>query len=69
MELYNGSLFFPTHDEVEHLAMIEKTCGPIPKWMASQVHDDLQDVFDLKEEQKENSIMRWPKCATDKQSV
>jgi len=38
MELYNGSLFFPTHDEVEHLAMIEKTCGAIPKWMAVGVH-------------------------------
>ena len=23
VELYSGSLLFPTHDEVEHLAMIE----------------------------------------------
>jgi dual-specificity kinase len=30
MELYTGSLLFPTHDEVEHLAMIEKLCGSIP---------------------------------------
>ena len=34
IELYSGSLYFSTHDEVEHLAMIEKSCGPIPLEMA-----------------------------------
>ena len=69
MEMYTGSLLFPTHDEVEHLAMIEKLCGPIPLWMASEVNSDLSDVFNVLEEQKDNSIMKWPKCATDKHSV
>lgn len=68
MELYNGSLFFPTHDEVEHLAMIEKTCGYIPYWMTRNVHPDLSDCF-LEEEIKEGSLMKWPKCATDKASM
>ena len=27
IELYTGELFFPTHENVEHLAMIEKACG------------------------------------------
>jgi len=57
MELYNGSLLFPTHDEVEHLAMIEKLFGPIPLWMAKECSSDLSDVFNLKEEQKEGSFM------------
>ena len=35
-ELYTGEMFFATHENVEHLAMIEKACGPIPYWMASQ---------------------------------
>ena len=26
-ELYTGELFFPTHDNEEHLALIEKACG------------------------------------------
>lgn len=46
MELYNGSLLFPTHDEVEHIAMIEKTAGNIPKWMARRTSKELSDVFD-----------------------
>ena len=36
VELYTGELFFDTHENVEHLAMIEKQCGPIPKWMAEK---------------------------------
>jgi len=33
-ELYTGEMFYPTHENVEHLAMIEKQCGPFPLWMA-----------------------------------
>lgn len=33
--------------------MIEKACGPIPLWMAKNAHEDLEDVFNVKEEQKE----------------
>jgi hypothetical protein len=36
MELYTGELFFDTHENLEHLAMIEKQCGPIPSWMAEK---------------------------------
>ena len=32
-ELYTGEMLFPTHENIEHLAMIEKIAGPIPKWM------------------------------------
>jgi hypothetical protein len=34
VELYTGELFFDTHENLEHLAMIEKQCGPLPHWMA-----------------------------------
>jgi len=33
VELYTGELFFDTHENLEHLAMIEKQCGIIPYWM------------------------------------
>ncbi|XP_052863267.1 uncharacterized protein LOC128269900 [Anopheles cruzii] len=34
-ELYNGGTLFPTHDNREHLAMMERILGPIPDRMAS----------------------------------
>lgn len=34
IELYTGELFYETREDVEHLAMIEKQCGPIPEWMS-----------------------------------
>ena len=33
-ELYTGELYFDTHENFEHLAMIEKSFGPIPLTMA-----------------------------------
>jgi serine/threonine protein kinase len=36
LELYTGELFFDTRKDIEHLAMIEKQCGPIPRWMAEK---------------------------------
>ena len=35
-ELYLGNLFFPTHEQMEHYAMIEKCVGPFPKTMISK---------------------------------
>ena len=32
-ELYTGEMLFPTHDDFEHLAMIEKVRGPLELWM------------------------------------
>ena len=46
-ELYSGEMFFSTHDNIEHLAMMEKACGPIPYWMAKDA-ENFRDSFDLK---------------------
>jgi hypothetical protein len=35
-ELYTGEMFFSTHENVEHLALMEKACGPFPKHMADK---------------------------------
>ena len=32
--MYTGELFYETREDIEHLAMIEKQCGPFPDWMA-----------------------------------
>jgi dual-specificity kinase len=34
VELYSGEMMFPTHENVEHLGMIQKECGPFPTFMA-----------------------------------
>lgn len=39
-ELLSGDLLFPTHENYEHLAMIEKMCGPIPKHMAFATEEE-----------------------------
>lgn len=40
IELYTGELFFDTDENLEHLAMIEKQCGPIPLSMAQRCEND-----------------------------
>lgn len=32
-EIYNGDLLFSTHENLEHLCMMEKCSGPFPQWM------------------------------------
>ena len=33
IELYSGEALFQTHDNVEHVAMMERVLGPFPTWM------------------------------------
>merc|ERR1719482_2451286 len=35
-ELYTGRMLFPTHDNLEHLAMMEASVGPMPRWMCER---------------------------------
>jgi len=32
-ELYTGEMFFATHENIEHLALMEKACGSFPYHM------------------------------------
>ena len=48
IELYTGEMFFPTHENLEHLALMEKTSGPFPYWMASQAKQEYKEIFELK---------------------
>jgi hypothetical protein len=32
-ELYTGEMFFATHENIEHLALMEKACGLFPYYM------------------------------------
>ncbi len=36
LELYTGDVFFPVHDNYQHLAMIDLVGGPFPVWMVQR---------------------------------
>ena len=46
MELYTGELLFPTHNNQEHLCLIEKVCGHYPSKMVRNTEDsELYELF------------------------
>ena len=48
VEIYCGSLLFPTHHTVEHMLMIEKISGPLPDKMVSNSNPQRYgELFDL----------------------
>lgn len=50
-ELFTGDLIFPTHENREHILMIEKIVGPIPKWMAKESTKEMRYYFDLNKDE------------------
>lgn len=47
LELITGHLFFATHDTYEHVAMVEKVCGPTPPNMIKSIRSrDYEKWFD-----------------------
>lgn len=47
MEILTGDLFFATHDNREHIALIQKVLGEIPSWMAFKA-TECKQYFDSK---------------------
>jgi dual-specificity kinase len=45
MELYTGELLFHTHDNQEHLALIERIIEPFPQDMLEKTPESLQEKF------------------------
>ena len=39
-ELYQGELLFATHDNIEHLALIEQVIGPFPRRMLKKAKNE-----------------------------
>jgi len=63
IEMYTGELFYQAREEVEHLAMIEKQCGPTPKRMAENAQSSsLRQIFLKETTTVDNVPMRvdWP---------
>ena len=66
-ELYTGEMFFSTHENVEHLALMEKVFGPFPRHMAEKSQPPFKECFDLaaSEDKVKKKGMRldWPRIA------
>ena len=63
VELVTGIVLFNTHDNLEHLAMMEKILGDIPKTLV-QAADECKETkgfFD-------NSLLNWPQGKTSSES-
>jgi len=61
-ELWTGALLFSTHDEVEHLALMERTLGALPRCM-------LRAATCMRAERNfRHGYLRWPERALDRDS-
>jgi len=71
LELYSGDLFFETHETYEHLAMIDKACGPIPYWMGNRAEKSMRKHFILEDDyfEKHHTFFDWPKYASGIDSI
>jgi hypothetical protein len=69
-ELYTGEMFFPTHENIEHLAIIEKACGLFPIWMADGAKtENFKDIFDYSSVTDHKVKIMWPDVAKSKGSL
>ena len=70
-ELYTGEMFFSTHENTEHLAMMETAFGPFPRDMAERSSSSFRDLFHSSEEQAQRTGHRldWPKVAKRRESI
>jgi dual-specificity kinase/CDC-like kinase len=58
-ELYQGELLFATHDNIEHLALIERVIGPFPRKMQKRAKntDLVDEAFDSSGSHRMDSVL------------
>ncbi|CAJ2643332.1 unnamed protein product [Trifolium pratense] len=62
IELCTGGALFQTHENLEHLAMMERVLGPLPQHMV-QRSKGVEKYF------KRGSRLRWPEGAVSRESI
>ncbi|KMZ59709.1 Serine/threonine-protein kinase AFC3 [Zostera marina] len=63
VEFCLGEALFQTHDNLEHLAMMEKLLGPLPEHMIRKVSSQAVKYF------KRGSMLNWPDGTTSRESI
>ena len=63
IELYTGELLFRTHNNQEHLSLIEKVCGHYPSWMIRNTKiKSLRDIFVKCHRHSDDKVVDLKKC-------
>ncbi|XP_020597948.1 serine/threonine-protein kinase AFC1-like isoform X3 [Phalaenopsis equestris] len=63
VELCSGEALFQTHENLEHLAMMERVLGPLPMHMIRNADRHAEKYF------KRNLRLDWPEGATSRESM
>ncbi|QDP16936.1 hypothetical protein Tsubulata_013518 [Turnera subulata] len=63
VELCSGSALFQTHENLEHLAMMERVLGPLPKHMIQKADRGAEKYF------RKGSRLNWPEGADSRESI
>lgn len=65
MELYAGELLFCTHENLEHLALMEQIIGKIPQEMMERANDEAKRSY-LRRKSDGRWELNWPQHASSK---
>ncbi|KAJ7966004.1 Protein kinase [Quillaja saponaria] len=63
VELCSGGALFQTHENVEHLAMMERVLGPLPEHMIRRANRGAEKYF------RQGSRLNWPEGAVSRESI
>jgi len=63
VELITGETLFQTHDDIEHLAMMQQVLGTIPKSLGKKCDRQARHLFD------DDYKLNWPEGARDRKSI
>lgn len=66
MELYSGELLFGTHENLEHMALMERTCGALPTSMLSNASSQVKEQYLTHDHG--GWRLRWPEGASSSSS-
>ncbi|XWS72582.1 hypothetical protein CRYUN_Cryun02cG0052200 [Craigia yunnanensis] len=63
LELCTGEALFQTHENLEHLAMMERVLGPIPEHMIRRANRGAEKYF------RRGTRLNWPEGAVSRESI
>ncbi|TYI25494.1 hypothetical protein ES332_A05G054100v1 [Gossypium tomentosum] len=63
IELCTGEALFQTHENLEHLAMMERVLGPLPEHMIRRANRGAEKYF------RRGSRLNWPEGAVSRESI
>lgn len=64
MEMYTGELLFETHENLEHLALMEKILGPLPGPMLASAPSSVKTKFMVADPRSNTWRLNWPGSAS-----